>query len=532
MEEERVKFGLRDCATDDEGSANDSDQESVEFTETDSEDDERGVDGGDLVRQRSWGAYAVDSNAPGDANHSRGAEGEGGLDTASPGASRARGGEWGATLGRHRKRESWGDMLEGDSDEEEDDEFLREITQNGGSGELRLVERRGSEPRPDREPFDVPRAGAFYLHDDRFEHQARRGRGRGRGGRRREPKWKHDKFEELEKGYDGGKKSAPRKQGKGKKILRGGLRKSEEHFVGDGETQQKPREKKLRKKNRRSVSMSHGDFDATPPEDRLPQGVSREQLKVARGGRKVGKQTRASRKSRDETLTSPGGMRSDRMPEKVWKSEGGRGGHRRRGSRGGGGGPGQRGSRWDSDNTTKRNASMDKEEKRGRPSHARAASFDDRRRSSQWDEAPRRPSFSRTSPPPREDRKESRAYSRRGASFDERGNGGGGGRGRSENNSTRGGRGPGVPKRPPGHRRGFSEDTRGSSRMSPTGSAASPSHQFRLNPFAAPFRVMNPNAAPFVPPGSGENEGKRGGGGIPTSPWKQSPQNVPVTGQT
>eukprot|EP00467_Chlorarachnion_reptans_P005231 CAMPEP_0114520390 /NCGR_PEP_ID=MMETSP0109-20121206/19550_1 /TAXON_ID=29199 /ORGANISM="Chlorarachnion reptans, Strain CCCM449" /LENGTH=502 /DNA_ID=CAMNT_0001701271 /DNA_START=166 /DNA_END=1674 /DNA_ORIENTATION=- len=57
----------------------------------------------------------------------------------------------------------------------------------------------------DPDPWDVPRAGKFYLHDDRFDKntRGRGGRYRKRGGKQLweadEPLWTHDKFEELER---------------------------------------------------------------------------------------------------------------------------------------------------------------------------------------------------------------------------------------------------------------------------------------------------------------------------------------------
>eukprot|EP00803_Ostreobium_quekettii_P003257 evm.model.scf_876.6 EVM.evm.TU.scf_876.6 scf_876:27004-28705(+) len=63
---------------------------------------------------------------------------------------------------------------------------------------------------PAREPFEVPRTGAFYWHDDRFddvqppEAQQRMGE----PGKRRGidgAKWHHDKFQDLEKQFEEGK---------------------------------------------------------------------------------------------------------------------------------------------------------------------------------------------------------------------------------------------------------------------------------------------------------------------------------------
>ncbi|XP_076887892.1 protein MLN51 homolog [Bidens hawaiensis] len=78
---------------------------------------------------------------------------------------------------------------------------------NNRSGGVEEGEGEGrQEEKKENEPFAVPTAGAFYMHDDRFRDGGRgRGRGRNRrtfGGRkllelRDERKWGHDKFEEV-----------------------------------------------------------------------------------------------------------------------------------------------------------------------------------------------------------------------------------------------------------------------------------------------------------------------------------------------
>lgn len=101
-------------------------------------------------------------------------------------------------------------------DEEEYDEYeedVGEVVDEGmvglkGSGneadeDLEGLKKEGDEKK-ENEPFSVPTAGAFYMHDDRFRDNGR-GRGRGRrmagGGRIWESKdehaWVHDRFEEM-----------------------------------------------------------------------------------------------------------------------------------------------------------------------------------------------------------------------------------------------------------------------------------------------------------------------------------------------
>ncbi|KAG9129969.1 hypothetical protein Leryth_007090, partial [Lithospermum erythrorhizon] len=83
----------------------------------------------------------------------------------------------------------------------------------------------GEEEKKEPQPYAVPTAGAFYMHDDRFRENAG---GRGRrmlGGKnlwesKDERKWGHDKFEELtmhERQYDEGRRSSRgRNRGRGR----------------------------------------------------------------------------------------------------------------------------------------------------------------------------------------------------------------------------------------------------------------------------------------------------------------------------
>ncbi|XP_010318560.1 protein MLN51 homolog [Solanum lycopersicum] len=83
----------------------------------------------------------------------------------------------------------------------------------------------GEEGKKENEPFAVPTAGAFYMHDDRFRDNAGGRHRRTFGGRklwesRDERKWGHDKFEELtveERHYDEGRRgSRGRYRGRGR----------------------------------------------------------------------------------------------------------------------------------------------------------------------------------------------------------------------------------------------------------------------------------------------------------------------------
>ncbi|KAI3789706.1 hypothetical protein L2E82_02509 [Cichorium intybus] len=72
----------------------------------------------------------------------------------------------------------------------------------------------GQEEKKENEPFQVPTAGAFYMHDDRFRDSSGGRHRRTLGGRklwelRDDRKWGHDKFEEMtmqERHYDEGRR--------------------------------------------------------------------------------------------------------------------------------------------------------------------------------------------------------------------------------------------------------------------------------------------------------------------------------------
>ncbi|XP_071733461.1 protein MLN51 homolog isoform X2 [Rutidosis leptorrhynchoides] len=102
------------------------------------------------------------------------------------------------------------DDVESELDEEvviveEDKEYVVEqVVENMNGSEAG----EGEKGKKENEPFAVPTAGAFYMHDDRFRGISGRGRGRGGGNRRNlggnklwetrdDKKWGHDKFEEL-----------------------------------------------------------------------------------------------------------------------------------------------------------------------------------------------------------------------------------------------------------------------------------------------------------------------------------------------
>ncbi|XP_024030466.1 protein MLN51 homolog [Morus notabilis] len=90
----------------------------------------------------------------------------------------------------------------------------------------------GEEEKKEHEPFAVPTAGAFYMHDDRFRDNAGGRHRRTHGGRRLweskdDRKWGHDKFEEItlqERHYQEGRRSSKghyRGRGRGRGVDRG-----------------------------------------------------------------------------------------------------------------------------------------------------------------------------------------------------------------------------------------------------------------------------------------------------------------------
>ncbi|XP_017237002.1 protein MLN51 homolog [Daucus carota subsp. sativus] len=91
-----------------------------------------------------------------------------------------------------------------------------------------VVNERVEGEKKENEPFAVPTAGAFYMHDDRFRESRGGGRGRHRrtfGGRslwesKDDRRWGHDKFEEVTmraRNYDEGRRgSRGRSRGRGR----------------------------------------------------------------------------------------------------------------------------------------------------------------------------------------------------------------------------------------------------------------------------------------------------------------------------
>ncbi|KAJ0256726.1 Protein MLN51 [Hirschfeldia incana] len=105
--------------------------------------------------------------------------------------------------------DSYDEDEEGDyGDDDEDSMEYNKTTSVDGKAEPKGMEAvtedsvvDGEEPKQ-KEPFAVPTAGAFYMHDDRFQEMDVAPNRRMRGGRRLWPsrderKWGHDKYDEL-----------------------------------------------------------------------------------------------------------------------------------------------------------------------------------------------------------------------------------------------------------------------------------------------------------------------------------------------
>ncbi|KAL5576393.1 hypothetical protein UlMin_018092 [Ulmus minor] len=106
----------------------------------------------------------------------------------------------------------------------------------------------GEEEKKENEPFAVPTAGAFYMHDDRFRDNAGGRNRRTHGGRKLweskdERKWGHDKFEEItfqDRHYQEGRRSSKgqyRGRGRGRGIDRGYGRGNRSKSYNDTTTQ-------------------------------------------------------------------------------------------------------------------------------------------------------------------------------------------------------------------------------------------------------------------------------------------------------
>lgn len=129
------------------------------------------------------------------------------------------------------------------SEVEEEGEGVKELEEGGGEGE----------EKKENEPFAVPIAGAFYMHDDRFRENGRGRQRRMAGGRRLweskdDRAWVHDRFEEMNlqsTHYDEGRRNSRgrfrgrgggKNRGRGRGYARGTISRAY-HDDGDNQNQ-------------------------------------------------------------------------------------------------------------------------------------------------------------------------------------------------------------------------------------------------------------------------------------------------------
>ncbi|MFS7992351.1 putative Btz domain-containing protein [Helianthus anomalus] len=140
---------------------------------------------------------------------------------------------------------------------------------NGG------VEEQGE--RKENEPFAVPTAGAFYMHDDRFRDRAR-GRHRRTLGSRKlwelsdDSKWGHDKFEEMttQDRHDYERRRVPRGRNQGHGRNRGEGRGSSKNYNNNNNNNNQTGPKSVRGRGPRRYQSSTQDTFEAPAQRRQP----------------------------------------------------------------------------------------------------------------------------------------------------------------------------------------------------------------------------------------------------------------------
>lgn len=136
--------------------------------------------------------------------------------------------------------------------------YLEGYDQFGDNVVGERVEGEVEEEKKENEPFAVPTAGAFYMHDDRFRESRAGGRHRRTSGGRRlweskdDRRWGHDKFEEVtmrERSYDEGRRgSRGRNRGRGR---------------GRGEERSYPRVSRTKAFNNKNQNIAPNNNDNT-----------------------------------------------------------------------------------------------------------------------------------------------------------------------------------------------------------------------------------------------------------------------------
>ncbi|XWS20341.1 hypothetical protein CRYUN_Cryun31cG0093100 [Craigia yunnanensis] len=220
------------------------------------------------------------------------------------------------------------EVYDEEEEEEEEEEINEEETEEVGKGELQgNVERTGEdmkeamvsdgnrnvdegveinnnnnnlvgeedeEEKKENEPFAVPTAGAFYMHDDRFQDNVGGRHRRTHGGKKLweskdDRKWGHDKFEEMtfqEKHYEEGRSSRGRYQAQSKNRGpdRGYPRGSRSKSFGKNNNQnQAP--KGVRGRGPRRYEPTMKNSSQAPPTHNKPSGKLLEKTSQANSSR-------------------------------------------------------------------------------------------------------------------------------------------------------------------------------------------------------------------------------------------------------
>ncbi|GFZ11811.1 CASC3/Barentsz eIF4AIII binding protein [Actinidia rufa] len=150
------------------------------------------------------------------------------------------------------------------------------------------------EEKKENEPFAVPTAGTFYMHDDRFRDHARGRHRRTFGGRKLwetkdERKWGHDKFEEMtiqERHYEQGtRNSRGQYQGRGKSrgADRGYPRGNKSQAYNNNNQNHGP--KSVRGRGPRRYEPSNKNNSEAPPTQHKQSGKSIEKTLHTTSGR-------------------------------------------------------------------------------------------------------------------------------------------------------------------------------------------------------------------------------------------------------
>ncbi|XP_057514814.1 protein MLN51 homolog [Actinidia eriantha] len=173
-----------------------------------------------------------------------------------------------------------------------DEERERDLEE---STELQGVDQVEEEEKKENEPFAVPTAGAFYMHDDRFRDNAGGRNRRTLGGRKLweskdNKKWGHDKFEEMtlqDRHYEEGTRNSRGYRGRGKNrgADRGNPRGNKPKAYNNNNQNQGPKGVRGRGPRRYEPSWKNNNVEAPPTQQRHGSGKSSEKNSHTTSGR-------------------------------------------------------------------------------------------------------------------------------------------------------------------------------------------------------------------------------------------------------